>query len=73
MKFIIESRVPSHEGACVHTWMNDNQVDNRLHGATGFFRRVKVWKGLPLYKFGPEFHGVIRRGVVETTQCKEAK
>lgn len=68
MKFYLTSTVPGHEGPCVHTWLNRNQVSNRFDGGvTGFFRRVKLWRGWPLWKTGPEFHGIIFRNRVETT------
>lgn len=68
MKLYLTSRVPLREGPCVHTWLNRNQIYNRLDGGvTGFFRRVKLWRGIPLYKTGPEFHGIIKGNSVEST------
>ena len=61
-KRAIESRVKGHEGWCKPTWINQNQLDNRVDGGyTGFFRRVKkVW--IFWIKTGPEFHGIIKWG-----------
>ena len=63
------STVPRHEGPCVPVWLNTNRVSNRFDGGvTGFFRRVYVRGGIVLFKFGPQFHAIIRDGrTVEST------
>ncbi len=68
IKALLRSRVPNHNCACAPTWLNTNTVCNRLdNGITGFFRRVE--RGLFGYKkVGEEFHGIIRRGVVYSTE-----
>ncbi len=72
MRLYLTSKVPRHEGPCVPTWLNRNQVYNRFDGGiTGYFRRVKVLWGIPFYKTGEEFHGIIRRdGTIESTALR---
>lgn len=54
-----ESMVPAHEGKCYPTWLNQNQVMNRLDGGqTGFFKTTD----------GREFHGIIWQGKVYSTE-----
>lgn len=66
---LFRSRVPSHVGACAPTWLNTNSVCNMLDGGvTGFFRLVERRRLFGYKKVGEEFHGIIRNGVVETTQ-----
>ncbi len=62
---ILQSEVPGHEGPCAPVWVNRNQVCHRLDGGvTGFFRNARK-RGWFWFRFGPEFHGIIRRGVVQ--------
>lgn len=69
MKRYLQSTVPGHKGPCVPTWLNRNQINNRFDGGiTGFFRRVKLVCGIPFCRTGPEFHGIIREGIVESTK-----
>ena len=58
--FIFKSTVEGFEGDCRPTWLNTNQVWNRLDGGvTGFFKHIKMTK-IGLYvKTGKEFHGII--------------
>ncbi len=68
IKALFRSRVPDHIGACAPTWLNTNAVYNMLDkGISGFFRPV-ARGSLGLHKTGEEFHGVIRRGIVYTTE-----
>lgn len=56
------SKVPNHIGYCKPTWLNRNQVCNRLDGGiSGFFKNVHSvwWWPLPV-RYGEEFHGIIR-------------
>ena len=70
MKSILRSNVPGFKGQCVPTWINNNQIDRRLdQGITGFIKLVKRWPILGWIKHGEEFHGIIRNGIVETTEC----
>lgn len=65
---IIESKVPDFEGLCSPTWLNHNQIDNRLdRGITGFFRIIKK-KFIFYYRSGEEFHGIVRRNKIHTTK-----
>jgi len=63
---IFYSEVKGHEGPCKASWLNKNQIANRMDGGvTGFFRTVRrnrfgFWR-----RFGPQFHGIIKFG--ETT------
>ena len=70
MMLYLESKVNDREGACVPVWLNRNQVCRRLDGGvSGFFRRVRLVMGVPLYKFGEEFHGIVKDGrTVVTTK-----
>jgi len=65
---ILNSKVPGFVGECSPTWINYNQVDHRIDGGiTGFFKLVKkVW--IFKVKTGKEFHGIIKNGIVETTE-----
>lgn len=68
MILTLESKVPGHEGRCVPTWLNRNQVCHRLDGGvTGFFKLTPTFLGLPVRKVGEEFHGIIKDGKVYTT------
>lgn len=74
MTIYLTSNVPEHQGPCVPTWLNRNQVCQRMDGGvSGFFKRVRLWHGIPLCKQGEEFHGIIKWGsnVVESTALKE--
>lgn len=65
------SAVPGHEGQCRPTWTNSGGgLFARLDGGvTGFFRRVHRIRHLPgQWPYGPEFHGIIRDGVVYSTE-----
>lgn len=79
MKPVLTSFVPGHEGACKPVWINRNCLAHRLggdgDGVTGFFRRVRVSRLLPfvMISFGPEFHGVIRRGGIVQSLNQGAK
>jgi hypothetical protein len=68
---IYQSQVRDHEGHCTPTWLNRNQVCNRLdRGVSGFFKRVRrgKWFGF-WHKYGEEFHGMIGRDdAVYTTE-----
>lgn len=65
---ILHSTVKNFEGDCSPTWLNNNQIDNRLDGGiTGFFKRVKPGF-LFKRKHGKEFHGIIRNGIVYSTE-----
>ena len=67
---MLTSCVRGHEGDCKPVWLNRNQLCNRLDGGvTGFFRRVERLTWWPHFavKVGPEFHGIVRNGVVRTT------
>jgi len=72
-KTIIKSMVDGHEGDCSQTWINRNQVYNRLdQGVTGFFKNTKkVFFGLLTVHTGEEFHGIIEDGVVQTTEGRK--
>lgn len=62
------SKVKGHEGLCKATWINRNQVCQRLDGFTGFFKLVKKRFGFYV-KYGEEFHGIVRPGgIVELTE-----
>lgn len=62
------STVPGHEGRCKPTWINRNQVFNKIDGGiTGFFKLVYRRYGF-LWRYGPEFHGIIRDGEVHSTE-----
>lgn len=64
---IYESEVPGHEGPCTAVWLNRNQVYNRIdQGISGFFRPVR--KPGKFWARRPEFHGVLRNGIVESTE-----
>jgi hypothetical protein len=64
----INSTVKGHEGPCIPTWLNHNQIYNRLDGGvTGFFRLVIRYKGINICRTGPEFHGMIKNGEVVST------
>lgn len=65
------SKVKGFEGTCSPTWLNTNQILNRLdQGVTGFFKLVKP-SFFGLRKTGKEFHGIINQdGIVETTEGK---
>lgn len=65
---ILKSNVPYYEGPCKPTWLNRNQIDNRMDGGvSGFFKIVRKLRFLPFYvKTGREFHGIIKGGVVYT-------
>lgn len=71
MMLYLQSKVKGNEGPCVPTWLNRNQVERRLYGGvSGFFRRVRVVLGVPIYKHGTEFHGIVRDGrTVQTTEA----
>ncbi|MCP4493152.1 MAG: hypothetical protein GY820_38510 [Gammaproteobacteria bacterium] len=70
----LTSRVEGFKGRCKPTWLNTNQIHNRIDvGITGFFRLIKtIWIFKPYIGFnkksGKEFHGIIRGGVVYTTE-----
>ena len=67
MKIFI-SKVEGYEGECSPTWLNRNQVCNRIdNGITGFFKHTKkIFGGLITIKTGKEFHGIINKhGEVE--------
>jgi hypothetical protein len=67
----LTSAVPEHEGQCRPTWTNTpGGLNHRLDGGlSGFFRRVRRLPRLPgLWPYGPEFHGIIRGGVVYSTE-----
>ena len=67
---ILKSRVKGFEGECRHTWLNKNQIYNRLDGGiTGFFKSVKYFLGFP-FKVGKPFHGIIIGNEVHTTEGK---
>ncbi len=72
MRLYLQSTVKGREGPCVPTWLNRNRVERRLYGGiSGFFKRVVTLFGVPIYKTGPEFHGIIRDGItVQTTEIK---
>jgi hypothetical protein len=66
MKFL--SKVPGHEGLCKPTWLNTNEVYNRLDGGvTGFFKTVKRRLLVFYFRTGKEFHGIIKNGNVYST------
>lgn len=66
--FTLDSQVEGFEGPCLPTWLNHNQVDNRLDGGvTGFFKLVDKFGGVPIRKKGAEFHGIIKDGKVYST------
>ena len=54
----IPSEVPNFKGPCRPTWLNNNEIDIRLTGSTGFFRVVNKKFGI-YWKIGKEFHGRI--------------
>lgn len=68
----LKSTVPGFEGECVPIWINDNHVVNRFsNGVTGFFKLVEEKKifGITFqFKTGKEFHGMVKNGVVVTTE-----
>jgi hypothetical protein len=67
---ILQSLVPGYTGQCRPVWINTNQVHNRLdRGRTGFFRLVKrtPWLLGLRVKTGPEFHGIVQDGCVQST------
>lgn len=69
IRSIFRSRVPGHVGACAPTWLNANRVCNMQDGGvSGFFRKVERGRLFGYRKVGEEFHGIIRRGVVYTTE-----
>lgn len=64
---ILRSRVPSHEGPCIPTWLNQNTVCQRLDGGTtGFFQLVERSR-FGVVKIGDEFHGIIRGRAIYST------
>lgn len=66
------SKVEGYKGPCRPTWINKNQVCNRLDGGfTGFFKLVKKRFGLH-FKTGEQFHGIVKDGkTVETTEIED--
>jgi hypothetical protein len=64
----LQSNVMHYEGPCVPVWLNDNQVCHRMDGGvSGFFKMVTPrWYGRQ--KYGEDFHGIMRGGVVESTK-----
>jgi hypothetical protein len=71
MKFL--SIVPCFEGTCKPTWLNRNQIYNRVDGGvSGFFKLVRKPKFFPFYiKYGNEFHGIIHGRVVSSTRLND--
>jgi len=67
---MLTSVVPGFEGNCKPVWLNRNQIYIRQSGGvTGFFRLTKKLAWLPItIKTGKEFHGIIRGGVVYSTE-----
>ncbi len=61
----LTSRVAGSEGECLPVRLNGS-------GKTGFFRLSKrvSWWPFPV-RYGDEFHGVIRGGVVESIYQKQ--
>ena len=56
------SKVKGHEGPCIPVWLNENPIYRfARQGQSGFFRKVRrvLWVN---FRYGPEFHGVIREG-----------
>lgn len=70
LPFELVSRVNGHAGSCAPIWVNRNQVDYMLTGATtGFFRRAVRLGKLPfVFLTGPEFHGYLRDHEVLSTE-----
>ena len=68
---ILLSRVPGHVGYCKPTWLNTNQIYNRLDGGiTGTFKLVKRW-WIFYFRIGQEFHGIIDDMIVKSTVIAE--
>jgi hypothetical protein len=65
---ILKSEVNGFKGECSPVWLNTSQLDNRLDGGvTGYFKLLRnTWLGK--WKTGKQFHGIIERGVVRTTE-----
>jgi hypothetical protein len=64
------SRVSGHEGLCKPVRINNDSF-RRIHGWTGFFRLVskKTFLGFSFsICIGEEFHGVLKDGVVYSTE-----
>lgn len=66
---VLQSVVSDHEGPCVPSWLNTNQLCMQMDGLTGFFRPAHKAPLLPLYVgLGKEFHGRIVCGKVFSTE-----
>lgn len=74
MKTPLTSKVEGFTGPCKPTWLNHNQVCQRLDGGvSGFFKAVRPVKFLGMtfwLKHGNEFHGILRWGDTEITSTK---
>ena len=63
------SRVDGFEGECRPVWLNQNMVDRiTSNGTTGFFRLVRPFIFGWHIKYGEEFHGIIKDGVIYSTE-----
>lgn len=73
-KPLLESEVSGHEGSCLFTWENKNQIDNRMErGVSGFFRHAESTIIPCVYRMtGEEFHGIVfwNTNIVETTELR---
>lgn len=66
----LHSNVPHHIGPCRPTWVNRNQVCNMIDGGvSGFFKLVRLRYGM-WWRYGPEFHGIVKKGEVYHTYIK---
>ena len=62
--------VDGFKGKCKPTWLNSNRWFHRIDGGiSGFFKLTKKRFGF-YWKTGEEFHGIIRNGIVYSTEIK---
>lgn len=64
-RIIYSSTVPGFEGPCAALWVTTYpQYIAQAGGRIGWFRIVKVWKGIHLWRIGNMFRGIVRDGKV---------
>ena len=58
-----------HFGDSVPKWLNRNQFSIRQDGGvTGFFKNLTSIRGHFYREIGPEFHGIIKGDIIESTE-----